>query len=166
MVRLAFAVRPPAEVTAVVAAAARPVVEGVAWTPAERWIVKLRPLGHVPDDLREPLVHAVEAELAGAPPIRVSLGSSVRRLGQQLCAPVDGLDDLAGAVFDATEALVPVTHPQPIRAELVLANGRIPRHLQVDLRADWAVHEIQLIADRSSPRGPRLDDVGTIALTG
>jgi 2'-5' RNA ligase len=166
VVRLAFAVRPPAEVTAVVAGVARPVVEGVAWTPAQRWIVKLRPLGHVSDELREPLVHAVEDELEGAPPVLVSLGSSVRRLGQQLCAPVDGLDDLAGAVFDATEALVPVTHPQPFRAELVLATGRIPRHLQVDLHGDWTVREIRLIADRSSPRGPRLDDVGTIALTG
>ncbi len=164
--RLAFAVRPPAEVTAVVAAAARPVVDGVAWTPAQRWIVKLRPLGHVSDDLHEQLIRAVDAELEGAAPVRVSLGSSVRRLGQQLCAPVDGLDDLAAAVFDATEALVPVTHPQPFRAELVLAAGRIPRGLEVDLHAEWTVREITLIADRSSPRGPRLDDVGTIVLAG
>jgi hypothetical protein len=166
VVRLAFAVRPPAEVTAVVVGVPRPLVDGVVWTPPQRWIVKLRPLGHVPDDLREPLVDAVDAELAGAPPVRVSLGSSVRRLGQQLCAPIEGLDDLAGAVFDATEALVPVTHPQPFRADLVLATGRIPRDLGVDLQAVWTVREIRLIADRSSPRGARLDDVGTIALTG
>lgn len=166
MVRLAFAVRPPAEVIAVVAGVPRPVVDDVAWTPAQRWIVKVRPLGHVSDDLHEPLIRAAEAELEGAAPVRVSLGSSVRLLGQQLCAPVEGLDDVAAAVFDATEALVPVTHPQLFRADLVLATGRIPRDLQVDLHAEWTVREIRLIADRSSPRGPRLDDVGTIVLTG
>ncbi len=110
----------------------------------------------------------MRAELAGAPPAPVTLGPATRRYGgSELCAPVDGLDDLSAAIFDATEALVPVTHPQPFHAELVLASGRIPRDFGVvELHARWTATEILLIADRSSPRAPRLESVGVVALGG
>jgi hypothetical protein len=167
VVRLSFAVRPPAEVSSVVAAMPRPQMESALWSMPQRWIVKLRPLGHVPAQLRQPLVDAVEAALDGAGPVRATLRSPLRRFGgQRLCAPVEGLDDLAAAVFEATEPLVPVTHPQPFHADLVLAGGRIPQHLEgTDLRAEWIVTEVLLVADRSSPRATRLQDLATIVLT-
>jgi hypothetical protein len=74
---------------------------------------------------------------AGAPPdpaepepVTCVLGPATRRLGGQwLGAPVSGLDDLAAAVFDATVGIVPVTHPQPFQADVVLARGRVPAAL-------------------------------------
>jgi hypothetical protein len=53
-------------------------------------------------------------ELDGAPAAACRLGPATRRLGGQwLGVPVAGLDDLSAVVFEATEELVPVTHPQP-----------------------------------------------------
>ena len=60
-----------------------------------------------------------------------------------------------------------MTHPQPFRADLVLARGRVPAGLAgQEVRAEWTVTEVLLVADRSSPHGPRLEDVGSIALEG
>ncbi len=168
MVRVSFAVRPPAEIGALLAALPRPAVDDVTWTVPERWIVKLRPLGHVPVERHDALIDAVTDELDGAPPVRAALGPTVRRYGNQvLCAPVTGLDELSDAIFAATEPLVPVTHPQPFHAEVVLASGRIPAHLAgADLRTEWVVTAVSLIADRSSPRAVNLADVATITLNG
>lgn len=168
MVRVSFAVRPPDEVAALLAALPRPPVDEMNWTVPERWIIKLRPLGHVPVDLYNPLIDAVADELDGAPPVRVALGAPVRRYsGQVLCAPVTGLDELSSVIFAATEPLVPVTHPQPFHAELVLASGRVPTHLAgTALRAEWVVTGVSLIADRSGPQVVKLADVATITLNG
>ena len=168
MVRLAFAVRPPPEVLAVVASLPRAPLEHVVWSRPEQWIVRLRPLGHVAVHQSRQLVDAVAAELDGAPPMPVCLGPATRRLaGQWLGAPVTGLDELAAGVFAATERLVPVTHPQPFHADLVLARGRVPAELAGQaVRAEWTVTEVLLVADRSSPHGPRMEDVGSIALEG
>ncbi|MGH3785826.1 MAG: 2'-5' RNA ligase family protein [Pseudonocardiaceae bacterium] len=166
MARLSFAVRPPAEVLALVTSLPRPQIKNVIWSRPERWIVKLRPLGHVPSQLQRPLLEAVEAELDGAPAVRACLGPATQRLaGQWLGLPVTGLDGLAAAIFDATAPLVPVTHPQPFRADLVLARGQVPPDLTgIELRAEWTVTEVLLIADRSAPNNPRLDDLGAIRL--
>ena len=164
--RLSFAVRPPERVLAILAELPRPHREHVLWSEPEQWIVKLRPLGHVPPRLSEPLIEAVRTELEGAPAVRASLGPATRILGGQwLGAPVAGLDDLAADVFTATEQLVPVTHPQPFRADVVLARGRVPRNLAgVELTGEWTVTEVLLVADRSSPGRPRLDDLAAIGL--
>ena len=164
--RLSFAVRPPDRVLATLAELPRPHLEQVLWSQPEQWIVKLRPLGHVPSRLSEPLIEAVRDELAGAPAVRASLGPATRILGGQwLGAPVAGLDDLAADIFTATEQLVPVTHPQPFRADVVLARGRVPRHLAgAQLTGEWSVTEVLLVADRSSPGRPRLDDLAAIGL--
>jgi hypothetical protein len=84
-----------------------------------------------------------------------------------LCAPVSGLDELSAAIFAATEPLVPVTHPQPFHAELVLAGGRVPPHLAgAEPHAAWVVTTLNLISDRSSLRAVKLTDVATITLNG
>jgi hypothetical protein len=168
VVRLSFAVRLPPAVVSAVAGMPRPPVEGVEWTLPDRWIVKLRPLGHVRDELRQQLVDAAEAALDGAGPTAVHLGPAVRRYSnQQLCLPVCDLRPLAEAIFDGTAPIVPVTHPQPIHTDLVLAGGRIPqRLLDLHVPASWTVTEVLLIADRSSPRGVRLEDIVSFGLGG
>jgi len=168
VVRVSFAVRPPDEIVAVLAALPRPTVEDVTWTPPERWIIKLRPLGHVPVALYNGLIDAVAGELDGAPPVRVGLGPTERRYGgQQLSVPVSGLDELSEIIFAATEPLVPVTHPQPFHAELVLAGGRIPPQLAgAEVRGSWVVTGVSLLADRSSPQAVRLAEVASILLSG
>jgi 2'-5' RNA ligase len=165
-VRLSVALHPPADVVAVLEALPREPVAGASWSVPEQWLVKLRPLGHVPADVVEPLVAALSDELDGVPPVHCLLGPTTRRLGGQwIGAPVSGLGDLAAVVFDATVGLVPVTHPQPFRADVVLARGRVPAALAGEpVEASWTAREVALVADRSSPRGPRLEDVATFPL--
>jgi 2'-5' RNA ligase len=164
--RLSVALRPSAEVVEALSRLAREPTPGVTWSVPEQWLVKLRPLGHVPQHVVEPLVAALSEELDGVPAVRCTLGPVTRRLhAQWLAAPVSGLDDLAAVVFDATVGLVPVTHPQPFRADVVLARGRVPAALAGEpVSAEWTAHEVALVADRSSPRGPRLEDVAVFLL--
>jgi 2'-5' RNA ligase len=164
--RLFVAIRPPGDVVEVLGALRRPPTAGVTWSVPEQWVVKLRPLGHVPDHVVDPLVAALADELAGVPPVHCILGPATRRLGGQwLGAPVSGLDDLAAVVFDATVGLVPVTHPQPFQADVVLARGRVPAALAGEpVAAEWTAREVALVADRSSPRRPLLDDIASFAL--
>jgi 2'-5' RNA ligase len=166
--RLSVAIRPPAEVVDALAALRRESARGVNWSLPEQWIVKLRPLGHVPDRLVEPLTDALAEELDGLPAARCVLGPATRRLGGQwLGAPVTGLDDLAAVVFEATVGLVPVTHPQPFEADVVLARGRVPADLAGrPVAAEWVADTVALVADRSAPRRPQLVDVATFTLAG
>jgi 2'-5' RNA ligase len=167
MARLSVALWPPAEITAVLAALPRPDVGSVRWSVPEQWMVKIRPLGHVDERLVPALVDALEAELDGAPAAKCTIGPMTRRLGGQwLGVPVDGLDDLGATVFDATEELVPVTHPQPFQVDIVLARGRVPADLAgTPVSAVWTADSVSLVADRSSPHGCRLEDLARIPLT-
>jgi 2'-5' RNA ligase len=164
--RLYVATRLPPQMLARLAALERPALPGVRWSPPEQWLVKLRPLGHVDERVVGPLTAALEAELDGAPAVACRLGPATRRLGGQwLGAPVHGLDDLAAVVFEATQELVPVTHPQPFRADVVLARGRVPRELAGrPVAGSWTARSVSLVADRSSPHGPRLEDLATFPL--
>jgi 2'-5' RNA ligase len=164
--RLFVAIWPPAEVSAVLAELPRPDIAGVRWSVPEQWMVKVRPLGHVNDRVVPALVDALETELAGIPPVHCTIGPATRRLGGQwLGVPVDGLDDLAAVVFEATEALVPVTHPQPFQADIVLARGRVPAHLAgTPVSAAWTADSVALVADRSSPYAVRFEDLARVPL--
>jgi 2'-5' RNA ligase len=166
MARLFVATWPPPEVVAVLSSLERPAVPGVRWSAPARWLVKVRPLGHVDDRVVPPLVEVLEAELDGAPAAPCVLGPVTRRLGGQwLGAPVAGLEELAAAVFEATEELVPVTHPQPFQADVVLARGRVPRWLAGrPLSASWTARSVALVADRSAPGAARYEDLAVIPL--
>jgi 2'-5' RNA ligase len=166
MTRLFVAVWPPPKVVAVLSELERPEIPGLRWSVPEQWMVKVRPLGHVDDRVVAPLLEVLAAELDGAPAVRCVLGPAARRLsGQWLSVPVAGLDDLAAVVFEVTEQLVPVTHPQPFRAEVGLARGRVPRELDgLPVSASWTARSVALVADRSSPRAPRYEDLGVIPL--
>jgi hypothetical protein len=166
MTRLAVAVRLPAEIVAVLAGLARPHRAGVSWSRPEQWLVKLRPLGHIDPSLVDPLVDALGAELAAAEPASCVLGPATHRLaGQWLGAPVAGLDDLVAVVFDATAGIVPVTHPQHWRTEVVLARGRVPADLAGEpVSGSWVAGSVVLVADRSAPGRPRLTDLAELGL--
>jgi 2'-5' RNA ligase len=166
MARLFVAIWPPPEVIGLLSALDRPAVPGVRWSTPEQWMVKLRPLGHVDDRVVPPLLDLLRGELDGAPAVACRLGPSTRRLGGQwLGVPVHGLDDLAEVVFQATAGLVPVTHPQPFQADVVLARGRVPRELAgAPLSGSWTARALSLVADRSSPRAPRYEDLAVIPL--
>jgi hypothetical protein len=153
-------------VVAVLSALDRPAIPGVRWSTPEQWLVKVRPLGHVDDRVVPPLLDVLEAELDGAPPVRCVLGPVTRRLGGQwLGAPVAGLDELAAVVFEATGELVPVTHPQPFQADVVLARGRVPKELAGrPVAASWTAHSVALVADRSSPGAARYEDLAVFPL--
>jgi hypothetical protein len=168
MTRLSVAVRPSPDVAATLAALPRPPVPGVIWALPEQWIAKVRPLGHVDERLVPDLADALHDALEGAPPVRCVLGpATVRPGGQWLAVPVAGLEELGAAVFEATEPLVPVTHPQPFRADLVLARGRVPGHLAgTPVQGSWTADVVSLVADRSAPGRPRLVDLVEVRLTG
>jgi 2'-5' RNA ligase len=168
MARLSIALWPPPHVTEVLKALPRPHHPDVRWSAPEQWLVKVRPLGFVSDEIVPRLIDILEAELDGAPAVECVLGPATRRLGGQwLGAPVSGLDDLAAVVFEVTEGLVPVTHPQPFHADVVLARGRVPKELAgAPLSASWTARSVSLVADRSSPGAPRNEDLAVIPLTG
>jgi 2'-5' RNA ligase len=153
-------------VVAVLSARDRPAIPGVRWSTPEQWLVKVRPLGHVDDRVVPPLRDVLEAELDGAPPVRCVLGPASRRLGGQwLGVPVAGLDELAAVVFEATGELVPVTHPQPFHADVVLARGRVPKELAGrPVAASWTARSVALVADRSSPGAARYEDLAVFPL--
>ena len=166
MTRLFVAVRPPSEVIARLATIDRPALPGVRWSAPEQWLVKLRPLGHVTGSVVAPLRDALGAELDGAPAVACRLGPATRRLGGQwLGVPVQGLDELAATVFEATQELVPVTHPQPFQADVVLARGRVPPELAGrPVAGSWTARSVSLLADRSSPRAVRFEELATFPL--
>ena len=166
MTRLFVALWPPPEVRAVLAALDRPAIPGVRWSAPEQWMVKVRPLGHVDNQVVPALIDVLQAELDGAPAVECVLGPATRRVGGQwLGLPVVGLDDLAAVVFEVTEELVPVTHPQPFQADIVLARGRVPKELAGrPVTARWTARSVSLIADRSSPRAPGYEDLTMIPL--
>jgi 2'-5' RNA ligase len=168
MARPFVAVRPPPEVAARLSALDRPALPGVRWSVPEQWLVKLRPLGHVDGRVVPALRDALGAELDGAPATACRLGPATRRLGGQwLGVPVDGLDDLAAVVFEATEELVPVTHPQPFQADLVLARGRVPRELAGrPVAGSWTARSVSLLADRSAPGRVRFEELASFPLEG
>jgi hypothetical protein len=75
------------------------------------------------------------------------------------------VDELGAAVFAATVGIVPVTHPQPFRADVVVARGRAPAELAgVPVEATWVADMVALVADRSAPGRPRFERVGEVAL--
>lgn len=144
----------------------RPTTQNVRWSTPEQWLVKVRPLGHVDARLVPDLVEALSAAIIGWPAVECTVGPATRRLGGQwLGAPVAGLDALAQLVFDATAPIVPVTHPQPFQADIVLARGRVPLELAGHpVSASWVADAVWLVADRSFPGAVRHQDLARFPL--
>lgn len=170
--RLFVGVWPPEAVrerVAEVVAGFRTAHEGVRWEPPERWHVTLRFLGKVsePDAVVEAL------ERAALVPAEVELGPEVRVLGRQvLHIPVAGLDEMAGAVEEATAELGQPPDPRPFRGHLTLARlsgRRSQRHRPAmaaarewrgtPVAATWRVDAVHLVRSRPGPAGSRYDDI-------
>jgi 2'-5' RNA ligase len=101
-VRLFVAVEVPDDVRAAVAAVERPPGGDVRWTDPSAWHVTLRFLGEVDDAV--PAIDALLA-VAAAPAVAV-VGQVPQRLGPTaIVLPVEGLDELAGAVGRAFAGL-------------------------------------------------------------
>lgn len=161
--RLSVAIWPPPSIVEVLGELDR--APGIAWSEPEQWLVKVRPLGTVPGRLVPDLAEALQEELEGAPATLCRLGPRTRSIGQWLGVPVSGLDDLAAVVFDATAPIVPVTHPQPFRADVVIARGRVPAaRAGQPISGEWIADRVALVADRSSPGNPRFEDLTTFDL--
>lgn len=161
--RLSVAIWPPKEIVNALGELHR--APGVQWSAPEQWLVKVRPLGTVSEHLVADLIESLAEELDGAPAPRCVLGPKTRRIGQWLGVPVSGLDDLAAVVFDATAHIVPVTHPQPFQADVVVARGRVPAAAAGEaISGEWIADRVTLTADRSAPGRPRFEELAGFGL--
>ncbi|MGW6929548.1 2'-5' RNA ligase family protein [Lentzea sp. NPDC054927] len=161
--RLSIAIWPPPEIVEVLGALDR--APGIQWSAPAQWLIKVRPLGTVSERVVPDLVEALTEELDGAPATRCVLGPRTRPRSGWISVPVSGLDELGSVVFEATAPIVPVTHPQPFQAFVVLARGRVPAGLPgQEIDASWIADRIALVADRSSPGRPRFEDLARFEL--
>lgn len=169
--RLFVAVTPPDDVLALVDALSRPGVVGMRWTTRAQWHVTLRFLGRVDDALVDDVRAALRVVRVAAPVV-ATLGPAVARFGRRvLHVPVDGLDDLAARVVDATSEIGEPPDDRPFRGHLTLA--RVSRAAgRVDLRpvsgtpivATWPVTAFELYASELHPHGARYTVVDRLQL--
>lgn len=166
MPRLFVATWPPPEVTGILSGLDRPEDAGTRWSVPAQWMVSIRPLGYVGEKVIPSLVDVLQAELDGAPAPHCVLGPQTRRPGGQwLMVPVTGLEEIGSVVFEVTEELVPVTHPQPFRTYIVLARGKVPKSFAGQaVSAEWTARSVALVADRSAPGKPRYEDLAAVYL--
>ena len=161
--QLFVGVWPSAKVRQALSGYPRPGRPGLRWSTPSQWLVKLRPLGHVPDRIVPGLIETLTAELEGAPRLRATLQTPLP--GEWLRCPVRGLEELQELVFEVTEPLVPRTHPHN-DAHLVLARGRSPRELVAPLSCSWSVSSVSVAQAVRTPEGPGYGDVAVVQLGG
>jgi 2'-5' RNA ligase len=157
-VRLFVAARPPADVLDAIASLPRAAVAGVRWTTREQWHVTLRFFGEVSDP--QPIMDALRS--VPLPRAHVELGPRAGMLGRGVVQlPVQGLDDLADVVRDATASFgQPETHPR-YRGHLTLARTKA----RVDVRAmelarAWELEEVELMRSHLGRAGARHESLG------
>jgi len=137
---------------------------GVREVPEEQWHVTLRFIGEA--DLGTAIDLLGHARLPAA---RAVLGPTVERLGsRQIVVPVDGVDELAHAVREATASLGR-RDALPFRGHLTLARTKPDVTSQIDgvaIEAAWAVTEIALVASQLRPTGAVHTTVATFPTGG
>jgi RNA 2',3'-cyclic 3'-phosphodiesterase len=164
-VRLFVAVWPPEDVVS--ALRELPRVDGVRWSTEDQWHITLRFLGN--DAESAPVVDALSSIEHG--PIAVHVGPATKKLGPGvLMLPVRGLDELAHAVHDATEDVVPITEHRPFRGHLTLARahsrGQVARSLEgLPFDARWTATSFALVRSQTKPTGAVYENVATFPLT-
>jgi RNA 2',3'-cyclic 3'-phosphodiesterase len=144
--------------------------EGIRWEPPERWHVTLRFLGKVSD--ADAVVEALEQAPLTA--TDVELGPTVGLLGRQvLYVPVAGMDDLAGAVRQATAELGEPPDARGFRGHLTLARlggrqrqrrrrsgvGFTREWLGTPVEGRWRVDAVHLVRSQPGPNGSTYDDL-------
>jgi 2'-5' RNA ligase len=163
--RLFVGVVPPERVLDALARLDRPERVGVRWTRRDQWHVTLRFLGEVADP--DPVAAALSA--APLPRCEARLGPRVRALGRQvLCLPVAGLDELAGAVVEATAGFGQPPDDRRFRGHLTLARlrrGTRPSGLtRASLDDSFPVTDVRLIRSHQGEGGSRYEDLLVVPL--
>lgn len=136
---------------------------GLRWTSRDQWHVTLRFLGEVDDP--QPIVSALER--AALSPTRARLGPGLELLGQKVvCAPVAGLEELAGHVVGATAQLGEPPEGRAFRGHVTLARLRRGRRVirsrdldGAEVEASWPVDEVALVRSHLGSSGPRYEDL-------
>lgn len=154
MARLFVAVALPAAAADVVTSPPRPARPDLRWTPRENLHVTLRFLG---DAVVEEVASALDD--AALPHATAVLGPTVEVLGGRLLVvPVAGLDELAGAVVDATAGFGDPPAGRPFRGHVTLARrrGASRRPLPTPataVTASFEVDDVALVDSDTLPTG-------------
>ena len=159
--RLFVAIWPPDEVVGQLRTLPRKDRRGVRFVPDTNWHVTLRFLGRADPD--EVLAALADVRL---PRATVRLGPGVDVVGDRsLVVPVDGVDELAAVVRDATAHL-----GEPPRrrfaGHLTLARlkpgAEMPPAMGAHLAAEWEADEIHLAQSRLLPEGAHYTSLATL----
>lgn len=172
--RLFVAVWPSAEVRRHLRAIDRPDLDGVRWTPEERWHITLRFLGEVDD--AAPVVEAVTAARAGVVPPMAELGERVEQLGAVAAVPVAGLDDLAATVIAATAPMGQPPDDRPFHGHVTVARARGRARLPASVAGrpavspdaagrSWTVATVDVVRSVLGP-DHRYETLASVALGG
>ena len=159
-----MAVWPPDDVLDAVAALPRPERTGVRWTRRDQWHVTLRFLGRVD----EPAEAVTALSSVDAPATEAVLGPEVSRLGRGVvCVDVQGLDEVAAAVIEATRHVGRPPEDRQFKGHLTLARvkgGGMRGLVGAAVSARWPVGELHLVESRLHPHGARYETVARFPL--
>ena len=143
----------------------RPKVAGLRWTGPDQWHVTLHFLGSV-----DPGEAVAALEGLGSVAAEARLGPATALLGQGvLMVPVRGVDDLAGAVAEATADLGGLPEDRPFIGHLTLARsrGRVPAGwVGRPVTGVFPVGEVCLVRSETLPEGARYEVLGQWSLSG
>jgi 2'-5' RNA ligase len=156
MARLFVAVWPDDPTRAALAQLPGPEEIDVRRVPRANWHVTLRFVGEA--DPNQLLAALDGTELPAA---TARLGPVVETLGSHLVVPVSGVDELAGAVREAT-AGVGERNERPFRGHLTLARTkRSARSTLVGhpIAAEFTVIEVAVVASTLDPGGARYETI-------
>lgn len=157
-----LAVRPPPEVTELIARLPRPHAGGLRFTPPEQWHVTLRFLGACDP---EELLAALAGQHLGA--CRAELGPGVTTLGSHVVmVPVRGLEDLAASVRRITADLGRAPEHR-FRGHLTLARAKgrpagPPIGEAVD--ASWEPREVEVVSSVVGANGAQHRVIASVAI--
>lgn len=144
--RLFVAVRPNEPATGELLALPRSDQPGVRWSAPENWHVTLRFLGAAPPAD----IIAALSSMTPPKPRTVQLGPAITLLGNAIVVPVEGLDDVASSVAEATSGHGAAERDRPFVGHLTLGRLRTPNAtcdlLGRGFRSRFTLGEIELLA--------------------
>jgi 2'-5' RNA ligase len=141
---------------------AEPQSSELRWVKPQDWHVTLAFLGAVPGDEITRLTDAFRSVGPSLQPTTATMGPRTQLLGKSvLCLPVDGLDEIASSVREATAVFNRSSDwARPFLGHLTLARSigrrRIPREAAGDpIAGAWVVSELRLVSSEVTSEGSR-----------